>query len=71
MHGQTAVDPADARRFVEALALALQGSVMLQAGSPAAAAFCSSRLGGDHGLAMGTLPARLVSTALVERASGR
>ena len=71
MHGQTAVDPADARRFVEALALALQGSVMLQAGSPAAAAFCRSRLGGDHGLAMGTLPARLVSTALVERASGR
>ncbi|HUH89631.1 MAG TPA: acyl-CoA dehydrogenase family protein, partial [Lysobacter sp.] len=62
------IDPADARHFVERLALALQGSLLLRARSPAADAFCRSRLGGAHGLAMGTLPAGLPLAELIERA---
>ncbi|WP_233510886.1 acyl-CoA dehydrogenase family protein [Actinomadura craniellae] len=54
-------DPADAelraRRVVERLALALQGSLLVRYGHPAVAdAFCASRLAGDGGLAFGTLP---------------
>ncbi|QOY62118.1 acyl-CoA dehydrogenase family protein [Lysobacter sp. H21R4] len=63
-----AVEPAQARGFVERLALALQASLLLRAGSPAAQAFCRSRLGGEHGLAMGTLPAGVPMDALIERA---
>ena len=46
----------------------VQGSVLLQAGSPLAAAFCRSRLGGAHGLAMGTLSADLPFADIIERA---
>jgi len=63
-----AVEPAQARRFVERLALALQASLLLRVGSPAAQGFCRSRLGGEHGLAMGTLPSGLPMDALIERA---
>ena len=59
---------AGARRLVERLALALQAAVLLRAGSPAAEAFCRSRLAGDHGGAMGTLPAGVDHAALVARA---
>ena len=59
LHGKTTVDEVAARSFVERLALALQASVLLRAGSPMADAFCRSRLGGAHGLALGTLPADL------------
>ncbi|MEL1264870.1 acyl-CoA dehydrogenase family protein [Pseudoxanthomonas putridarboris] len=45
-----------ARLLVERLALALQAAVLLRAQSPAAALFVRSRLGGEHGLAFGTLP---------------
>jgi len=46
-----------ARRFVERLALALQGSLLVRhAPSVVADAFCASRLGGDGGRAFGTLP---------------
>ncbi len=62
------IDPDDARHFVERLALALQGSLLLRAASPAADAFCRSRLGGAHGLAMGTLPPGMALTELIERA---
>ncbi|MBL8255486.1 MAG: acyl-CoA dehydrogenase family protein [Pseudoxanthomonas mexicana] len=48
---------AGARMLLERLALALQAAVLLRAGSPAAALFLRSRLGGEHGLAFGTLPA--------------
>jgi putative acyl-CoA dehydrogenase len=49
---------ARARRVVEALALALQGSLLVRYGDPAVAdAFCAARLGGDGGLEYGTLPA--------------
>ncbi|WP_244240762.1 acyl-CoA dehydrogenase family protein [Luteimonas yindakuii] len=46
-----------ARRLVERLALQLQAAVLLGAGNPLARMFCCSRLAGDHGLALGTLPA--------------
>src|SRR3546814_6114373 len=68
LHGDTVVKPAAARSFVEHLALCLQGSVLLHAGSPVAEAFCRSRLGGAHGLAMGTLPVALVFADMIDRA---
>ncbi|MEV0680685.1 acyl-CoA dehydrogenase family protein [Actinosynnema sp. NPDC050436] len=46
-----------ARRLVERMALALQGSLLVRYGHPAVAdAFCASRLAGDWGVAFGTLP---------------
>ena len=47
-----------ARRVVERMALALQGSLLVRYGDEAVAdAFCASRLAGDRGQAFGTLPA--------------
>jgi putative acyl-CoA dehydrogenase len=57
-----------ARELVERLALVLQGSVLQAAGSPLAEAFLRSRLGGEHGLALGTLPAGVDFIAILERA---
>jgi putative acyl-CoA dehydrogenase len=49
---------ARARRIVERMALALQGSLLVRYGDSAVAdAFCASRLAGDAGYAFGTLPA--------------
>src|SRR5690606_42025100 len=46
---------ARARRVVEAMALAFQGSLLVRHGHPAVAdAFLASRLAGDEGLALGT-----------------
>jgi putative acyl-CoA dehydrogenase len=59
---------AGARLLVEHLALLLQASVLLRAGSPAAELFCRSRLGGQHGLALGTLPAGADFSVLIARA---
>jgi putative acyl-CoA dehydrogenase len=58
-----------ARRLVEDLALAFQGSVLIQ-GSPAAVAdaFCAGRLGEDRGRVYGTLPTGVDSGALIDRA---
>jgi putative acyl-CoA dehydrogenase len=57
-----------ARRIVERLALALQGSLLVRFGLPASAdAFCAARLAGDAGLAFGTLPAGVDARAIVER----
>lgn len=58
---------AGARYLVERLALALQASLLLRIGSPVADAFCRSRLGGEHGLAMGTLPDGMAVRELLER----
>ncbi|MGH9484758.1 MAG: isovaleryl-CoA dehydrogenase [Terriglobales bacterium] len=59
---------ADARRVVERMALALQGSLLVRAGNAAVAdAFCASRLDAG-GLAFGTLPSGLDTRAIVERA---
>jgi putative acyl-CoA dehydrogenase len=43
------------RAWVERLALALQAATLLRADSPLADAFCRSRLGGERGVAYGTL----------------
>src|SRR3954471_7973982 len=46
------------RRLVEALALALQASLLVPRAPPAVAdAFCAARLAGEGGIAYGTLPA--------------
>jgi putative acyl-CoA dehydrogenase len=59
---------ARARRVVEAMALALQGSLIVRyAPPPVADAFCASRLARDAGHAFGTLPAGLDFGAIVER----
>ncbi len=61
-----------ARRLAEDVALALQAAVLVQAGNAAVSdAFCVSRLGGDSGLAFGTLPASVDLAGIVERAAPR
>jgi putative acyl-CoA dehydrogenase len=58
-----------ARRLVEAAALALQASLLLRGDDPQVAeVFCRARLGGEGGLAYGTLPTGLDLGAIVERA---
>jgi putative acyl-CoA dehydrogenase len=57
-----------ARRVVEAMALALQGSLVMRHAPPAVAdAFCASRLAGDGGHVFGTLPPGLDFGAVIER----
>ncbi len=59
-----------ARRIVERMALALQGSLLVRYGDPATAdAFCASRLSGDWGQAFGTLPAGVDFARIIERHS--
>jgi len=61
--------PLRARRLTERMALLLQGSLLLRDGDPAVAdAFVRSRLGGDWGVAYGTLPAGVDTAAILERA---
>ncbi|MFK0189885.1 acyl-CoA dehydrogenase family protein [Kitasatospora sp. NPDC090308] len=56
------------RHLVERLALALQASLLLRHGHPAVAeAFTATRLGGRSGLAYGTLPTGLDTTAILGR----
>ncbi|HEV3047776.1 MAG TPA: isovaleryl-CoA dehydrogenase [Solirubrobacteraceae bacterium] len=57
-----------ARRVVEAMALCLQGSLLVRHGAPAVAdAFCAARLAGEGGLEYGTLPAGVDFAAIIER----
>jgi putative acyl-CoA dehydrogenase len=57
-----------ARRTVEDLGLALQGSLLVRHAPPAVAdAFCASRLAGEGGHAFGTLPAGVDAQAMVDR----
>jgi putative acyl-CoA dehydrogenase len=57
-----------ARRVVEKMALALQGSLLVRYGDEATAdAFCASRLSGDWGQAFGTLPAGTDFARIIER----
>ncbi len=57
-----------ARRVVERMALALQGSLLVRYGDEAVAdAFCASRLDGDWGRAFGTLPAGVDCARIIER----
>ena len=69
-------DPADvetrARRIVERMAVALQASLLVRHGDPAVAdAFCASRLAGDRGRALGTLPPGLDLERIVARHAPR
>jgi putative acyl-CoA dehydrogenase len=59
---------AGARRLVERLAIALEGSLLVRYGDPAVAdAFCASRLGADGGHSFGTLPQGLQLASIVQR----
>ncbi len=58
------------RMIVERMALALQAAVLVRAGNrDVADTFCATRLGGEHGLNYGTLPASAPMDALIARAS--
>jgi putative acyl-CoA dehydrogenase len=61
-----------ARRVVEGMALALQGSLLVR-NAPAAVAdaFCAARLGGEGGVEYGTLPAGTDFEAILERGRPR
>ncbi len=62
--------PLRARRIAGLLALCLQGSLLLRhAPAPVADAFCASRLGGDWGAVLGTLPTTTDVASLVRRSS--
>ncbi|MER6526964.1 acyl-CoA dehydrogenase family protein [Streptomyces sp. NPDC001508] len=62
-------DQVGARRLVEAMALALQASLLVRYAPAAIAdAFCASRLGGDWGHAFGTLPAGSALNTILDRA---
>jgi putative acyl-CoA dehydrogenase len=59
----------EARRIVEDLAVALQGSLLLRFSPPAVAdAFSAARLGGEGGRAYGTLPRSVDAGAIIDRA---
>ncbi|HEX8743162.1 MAG TPA: acyl-CoA dehydrogenase family protein [Thermoleophilaceae bacterium] len=61
---------ARARRLVERMAVALQASLLVRHGDAAVAdAFCASRLAGDRGRALGTLPAGADFERIIERHS--
>jgi putative acyl-CoA dehydrogenase len=58
-----------ARRVAGLLALCLQGSLLLRyAPSAVADAFCATRLGGDWGAVLGTLPSAVATRKIVDRA---
>ncbi|HEX3549423.1 MAG TPA: isovaleryl-CoA dehydrogenase [Candidatus Elarobacter sp.] len=60
---------ASARRVVERMALVLQASLLLRFAPAALAdAFCAARLGGEGGLAFGTLPPGADCRAILRRA---
>jgi putative acyl-CoA dehydrogenase len=60
----------NARRVVERMALAFQGSLLVRHGDPdVTAAFVSSRLEGDRGLAFGTLPPGVDTRRIADRAT--
>jgi len=62
--------PFRARRIAGLLALCLQGSLLLRHAPEAVAdAFCATRLGGDQGTVLGTMPAGTAVTSIVERAA--
>ncbi|WP_406278336.1 acyl-CoA dehydrogenase family protein [Embleya sp. NBC_00896] len=64
-------DPSDAefraRRIVESMAVVLQGSLLVRYASPAADAFCATRLAREGGHAFGTLPSGTDTGALLSR----
>jgi putative acyl-CoA dehydrogenase len=72
MLADTSALEAGARRLAGRMAACLQGALLVQHAPAAVAdAFCASRLAGDHGQALGTLPAGLDTAALVARSTPR
>jgi putative acyl-CoA dehydrogenase len=66
---EQAESPAEARRVVEHLALALQAGLLVQHAPPAVAdAFCASRLADGGGRQFGTLPRGLDLALICTRA---
>jgi len=64
-----AASETDARRLVEAMAVTLEGSLLVRYSSAQLAdAFMTSRLDGDGGMAFGTLPSGTNTLAVAERA---
>ncbi|MFJ8082519.1 DNA alkylation response protein [Streptomyces sp. NPDC096205] len=69
--GLTTASESSARRLVEAMALALQASLLVRHAPPAVAdAFCATRLAGDWGHAFGTLPDSADLEGILGRALG-
>jgi putative acyl-CoA dehydrogenase len=63
-------DETGARRLTASMALCLQGSLLVRHAPPAVAdAFCATRLDGDWSPVLGTLPAGLDLTTIVDRAA--
>jgi putative acyl-CoA dehydrogenase len=61
--------PLRARRIAGLLALCLQGSLVLRYAPHAVAdAFCATRLGGDWGAVLGTLPPGTATAEIIPRA---
>jgi putative acyl-CoA dehydrogenase len=59
---------ARARRLVERMAVSLQASILVRHGDPTVAdAFCATRIAGDRGRALGTLPPGIDYRAIIER----
>jgi putative acyl-CoA dehydrogenase len=64
------VEESQARRLAERMALVLQGSLLVRhAPAEVADAFCASRLAGDWGHALGTLPPGVAAGAIVDRSA--
>ena len=67
--GDPSAAPAQARRLVEAMGLALQGAILIgHAPEPVAEGFVLARLGADRSLEYGALPGGVDVAALVARA---
>jgi len=67
--GRRDVTEPEARRLTEQMALALQGALLVRHAPAAVAdAFCAARLGGEAGLAFGTLGAAADLDAILDRA---
>ena len=66
----TASSEVNARRLAVSMATCLQGALLVQhAPAEVADAFCASRLGGEYGGTLGTLPGGLDLASIVERAT--
>jgi putative acyl-CoA dehydrogenase len=65
----TEAQPASARRVASSLALCLQGAQLVRTAPAAVAdAFCATRLAGDWGHVLGTVPSSVDTRLLLERA---
>lgn len=64
------IDEAQARRFTERMALLLQTSLLLRSAPAAGELFATTRLGGDWGHTLGTLPPGADTRAIIALADG-